>query len=173
MGLFGGGGTEKATLKLFAANGPRDAQAELAKGGDINGYVVPGVGRMMPLQRQAYLGNAAMVSWLLENGADPALADGQGDTPLHTAANRGNVDVIRILLAGKAAIESKDLRGNTPLHRSVMPGDLAATRVLLEHGADSNARSEEGTPLSIAQKGFHSNKHEMAQLLRDHNATRY
>lgn len=171
--MFGGGGTEKATRKLFAANGPREAQAQLAKGGDINGFVMPDIGRMMPLQRHAYLGNAAMVSWLLENGADPALTDGSGDTALHTAANRGKVDVIRILLAGKGDIEAKDRRGNAPLHRSVMPGDLAATRVLLDHGADPNARSEEGTPLSIAEKGFHSNKHEMAQLLRDHNATRY
>lgn len=172
MGLFGGG-TEKATRKFFAANSPREAQAQIAKGADVNGFDVPGIGRMIPLCRHAHQGNAAMVTWLLENGADPALRDATGDTALHIAANRGQVSVIPILVAGNADIEATDSRGNTPLHRSVMPGDLQATRVLLELGADPNARSEEGTPLSLVSRGLHSNSAEMERLLRSHGATQY
>lgn len=72
MGLFGGG-AETATRKFFAADTPREAQVQIAKGADINGFEVPGIGRMTPLGRQAHQGDAAMVTWLLENGADPAL----------------------------------------------------------------------------------------------------
>lgn len=74
--------------------------------------------------------------------------------------------MIRILVAGNADIEAADSRGNTPPHRGVMPGDLAAMRVLLELGANPNARSEEGTPLSLVARGFHRNSSEMEQLLR-------
>ena len=172
VGLFGGS-AEKATRKFFAADTPREAQAQIAKGADINGFDVPGIGRMIPLARQAHQGNAAMVTWLLENGADPALQDATGDTALHIAANRGKVTVIPILVAGNADIEATDSRGNTPLHRSVMPGDLEATRVLLELGANPNARSEEGTPLSLAARGLHRNSWEMEQLLRSHGATQH
>ena len=172
MGLFGGG-AEKATRKFFAANTPREAQVQIAKGADINGFDVPGIGRMVPLGRQAHQGNAAMVTWLLENGADPALRDATGDTALHIAANLGKVDVIPILVAGKADIEATDSRGNTPLHRSVMPGDLGATWKLLELGANPNARSEDGTPLSLVARGLHANSSEMERLLRSYGATQH
>lgn len=172
MGLFGGG-AEKATRKLFAADTPREAQIQIARGADIDGFDVPGIGRMVPLGRQAHQGNAAMVTWLLENGADPALRDATGDTALHIAANQGKVSVIPILVAGNADIEATDNRGNTPLHRSVMPGGLEATRMLLELGANPNARSVEGTPLSLVARGFHRNSSEMEQLLRTYGATQH
>lgn len=172
MGLFGGG-AEKATRKLFAADSPREAQVQIAKGADISGFDVPGVGRMTPLGRQARFGNAAMVTWLLENGADPDLQDGTHDTPLHIAANHGKANVIPILVAGNADIEATDRRGNTPLHRSVMPGEFEATRILLELGANPNARSEDGTPLSLVARGLHRNSSEMEQLLRSHGATQH
>src|SRR5690349_15009508 len=119
VGLIGGG-AEKATRKFYAANSPHDAQARIARGADVNGFEVPGIGGMLPLCRQAHQGNAAMVTWLLENGADPSLQDATGDSALHIAANRGKVNVIPILVAGNADIEATDSRGNTPLHRSVM-----------------------------------------------------
>lgn len=172
MGLFGGG-AEKATRKLFAADTPREAQAQIAKGADINGFDVPGVGRMTPLGRAARFGNAPMVTWLLENGADPDLQDGTSDNALHIAANYGHDNVIPILVAGNADIEATDRRGNTPLHRSVMPGNFEATRMLLELGSNPNARSEEGTPLSLVARNIHRNTSEMEQLLRSHGATQH
>lgn len=173
MAMFGRSGVQKATEKLFGANTTREAEAQLAKGADIDGYDVPHMGRLVPLNRHAHQGNAAMVSMLLTHGANPNLAGITGDTALHEAANRGTTNVIPLLIAAGADIEAKDPRGNTPLHRSVMPGNLAATRMLLEHGANPNARSEEGTPLSLASRQLHSNDLEMSQLLREHGATDY
>ena len=172
MGWFGGG-TEKASQKLFYADTPREAEAQVTKGADINGIQDPGVGRMTPLGRHARWGNTTMTKWLLDNGADPDLQDGTGDAPLHIAANYDMADVIPILVAGNADIETTDRRGNTPLHRSVMPGNLKATRMLLELGADPNARSEEGTPLSLVARDLHRNTSQMEQLLRSHGSTQY
>lgn len=172
MGLFGDG-SEKATRKLFAADSPRQAQAQLAKGADINGFDVPDLGRLTPLARQTYLGAAPMVAWLLENGADPDLEDSSGETALHSAANRGEHEVIGLLVAANANIEATDRRGNTPVLRAVMAGQLEATRILLELGSDPNARSEDGTALSLVAKRFHRNTWEMEGLLRSHGATEY
>ncbi len=113
-----------------------------------------------PLQQAAYNRDAAMSDWLLRVGADPAMANSQGRTALHTAVERNAICVARLLLGAppcnvtqrgrrrqyaKANVNAKDTMGNTPLHLVRHPA-LAA--LLVRHGADVNATNRRGqTPL--------------------------
>ena len=47
-----------------------------------------------PLHLAAYLGHAAMVSFLVDNGGDVRRENNQGSTPLHLACKSGNKDVV-------------------------------------------------------------------------------
>jgi ankyrin repeat protein len=54
---------------------------------------------------------------LLDAGADPSLADGEGDTALRAAAGRGHLDVVLLLLARGAAIDAQHPKsGNTAFY---------------------------------------------------------
>ena len=60
-------------------------------------------------------GQAAAVSLLLDEGADPNFHDRglDNDTPLHTAAYRGFASVVQLLLAHGADIDAKNSNGRT------------------------------------------------------------
>lgn len=116
-----------------------------------------------PLHHAARSGTAAVVSALLEAGADPnAWATGfnidwgWGWTPLHLAA-RSNPDpeVVRALAEAGADLQAPSgesyYGGNTPLHYAGKNANPAVAAALLEAGADVNALTHGGrTPLHEA-----------------------
>jgi hypothetical protein len=42
-----------------------------------------------PMDYAAYAGNVEVMRYLIDHGADPAIADERGTTPLHNAAEEG------------------------------------------------------------------------------------
>ncbi|MGH9731018.1 MAG: ankyrin repeat domain-containing protein, partial [Candidatus Acidiferrales bacterium] len=59
--------------------------------------------------------------------------------------------------------------GHSPLHEAAAGGKLEIARLLLDHGADPNARTDDGqTPLSMAES---KGQTEPATLLRQRGAT--
>ena len=113
---------------------------------------------------------------LLAHGADVNAKDDIGYTPLHCASYK---DESELLLTHGADANAKDKEGKTPLHKaaSADPEDykglgkevikflternLARIEVLLDHGADVNAKDNDGqTPLFYAKIGA------IAKLLR-------
>lgn len=85
-------------------------------------------------------GDAGLVKWLLERGADPNLASGFGPA-LFMAAFSGSLDCIRLLLDAGANINARDGDCHTCLH---FAKSLPAARLLLEHGADPAIPDENG-----------------------------
>lgn len=55
------------------------------------------------------------VSVLLAMGADPNIADRNGDTPLHVAASGGHVGIFRELLLANASLAIPNRHGRTPM----------------------------------------------------------
>ncbi len=104
----------------------------------------------------ALLCDAERIKKLLEEGTDPNIRDGDGNTPLHFAASKGCAEVARLLLRHGADPNAQDKNGETPLHVAAYEGHVDIVRLLLEHGADPSIRNRDGkTPLDLAKERGH------------------
>ncbi len=104
----------------------------------------------------ALLCDAERIKKRLEEGTDPNIRDGDGNTPLHFAASKGCAEVARLLLRHGADPNAQDKNGETPLHVAASEGHVDVVRLLLEHGADPSIRNRDGkTPLDIARARGH------------------
>ena len=94
---------------------------------------------MLPLHRAAARNHAAVVEILLGSGADPALPDSKGQTPLALAAQFGHEEALEVLLARGAEPTAVDARGQTALDLAARWGKDGAWRLLAKtwpHPAD-------------------------------------
>src|SRR5881296_4065259 len=70
------------------------AKVLVRKGAQVNhGYE----GEFTPLMHAAYAGNVELVSFLLENGADPKARNSEGKTPLAFAQKKNNRQIVEML----------------------------------------------------------------------------
>jgi ankyrin repeat protein len=69
-------------------------------------------------------GQIPQMTWLLEHGASPNVADGRGWTAVHQAASRGNVRMLRAVLDAGGDAKRRDKEGRTP--RDVTQSDKLA-----------------------------------------------
>jgi hypothetical protein len=108
-----------------------------------------------PCQTAAAMGNVKTLEYLLGAGADPAQA-------MCAAANNGRAGAIRFLIDRGCNVEQRR-DGKTPLMWAVefpyeLDDHIEAVQVLIEHGADVNARSDDGqSVLEIAGVERYSN----------------
>ena len=122
-----------------------------------------------PLLRAAKALDAPAIRVLLDNGADPALSNSRGITPLMAAAGMGSVDAdtrgfylsedveqraidaLKLLLAAGGDVNAKDPRGLTPLHEAARWGWNDVVQFLVDSGADLTAKDNRGnTPVDAA-----------------------
>jgi ankyrin repeat protein len=122
---------------------------------------------------------------LLELGADPFIANVDGDTPLMVAAGVGvysqgespglpeeSADAVKMLLDLGAPVNDVDRNGETALHGPAWRGSNEAVTLLVDAGAKLDVRNNRGwLPLTIADGVYYNarvmmNKH-TAKLLRD------
>lgn len=90
-----------------------------------------------------------MVGVLVAKGADVAVVDQDGLTPLHLAAFTGRADMVGALLRSGADVAAVDIYGETALHLAARGGHANVVELLLKAGAavdGGGARS----PLSVA-----------------------
>eukprot|EP00887_Chlorella_sp_A99_P004185 scaffold23.g4185.t1 len=80
-------------------------------------------------------GRPAVLSLLLDAGADPCAPRSDGYTPLHVAA-AGFPEVVELLLASGAPADAASACGATPLMLACSAGCAEAVQLLLDAGAD-------------------------------------
>jgi hypothetical protein len=93
----------------------------------------------------------AVVTALVEAGADKEASDADGWTPLNVAACEGHVAVVTALVEAGADKEAAAADGWTPLNVAACHGHVAVVTALVEAGADKEAADADGTtPLHLA-----------------------
>ena len=132
---------------------------------------------------------AAIVTALIENGADIEAPCPLGEQPLHLAATYGWIPVLETLLMAGAGVDSRSapvaralwrmvapshlepVHNQTPLMVAVREGRLDAAKRLLRAGADLDARdSAECTPLHVAARPWWRQDVALVKLLIDAGA---
>ena len=132
---------------------------------------------------------AAIVTALIENGADIEATCPLGEQPLHLAATYGWMPVLETLLAADAHVDSRTTpvakalwrmaapRGIAPVHNqtplmvAVREGRLDAAKRLWRAGADLDARDSAGsTPLHVAARPWWREDVALVSLLIDASA---
>jgi ankyrin repeat protein len=106
-----------------------------------------------------------MVEALLAAGADVALPDKEGWTPLAFAAQDYLVDIAEVLLKAGAPVDAMDSDGNTPLFRAVFwsRGRGEMIKLLLGAGADKNRKNKHG--VSPAELANNVSEHDVRKWL--------
>ncbi|KAI0040264.1 hypothetical protein FA95DRAFT_1611941 [Auriscalpium vulgare] len=99
-----------------------------------------------------------VLRFLLEEGADVAAVDSDGQTVLHVAASSGESLIpLQLLLDHRSDVHATDDEGRTALHIAAGIPDEYKTAILTRCGADVNARDHNGyTPLLAACSYFPS-----------------
>jgi ankyrin repeat protein len=97
-----------------------------------------------------------MVAFLLSQGADATIRDGEGFTSFLTACHWGNVGVAQMLLRhmGGQGLEERDAYERTGLHLACGEySNSTMVRFLLLAGADPSVRDDQGeTPRAVAEE---------------------
>lgn len=81
-------------------------------------------------------GDSKYLRYLLQQGADPNLRDGKGNTALILAVQLGQDNLVPILTDGKANVNLGNSSGETPLIMAVHRRNLELMRALIDAGAD-------------------------------------
>jgi ankyrin repeat protein len=119
-----------------------------------------GIDGKNPLQVAVENGNAAIVSALLDAGANPNFATANGGTSLVAACYRGKLEIVALLLAHGAEVDNaraaSGAGGFTALLAATWRGHVAVVRLLLERGAAVEQMTATGeTAMALAtKKGF-------------------
>ena len=132
-----------------------------------------------PFMRAARAGDALAMHALLEYGADPALANKDGNTALQFAAGVGYRDkntkgsesealeAVKLTVGLGLDINRENDRGETALHGAASRGADTLVQYLADQGASLNAKTKQGlTPLDFAM-----GKNVITQLPVPHNST--
>ncbi|HEY9110919.1 MAG TPA: ankyrin repeat domain-containing protein [Rhodanobacteraceae bacterium] len=110
----------------------------IGKGAHVN-LSHAGLTPLLAATRSCSHGRPETVTTLVANGADPAVADADGNTPLHHAALCAEPAVAAILVDAQAPLEARNRNLATPLAVAAGAANWPLLRFLVEHGAQVDA----------------------------------
>jgi ankyrin repeat protein len=160
---------DQRSLATLAAVLPdlRLLRALIAHGIDLN-YAHAGMTPLLAATRDSWHGRPDAVTTLLANGADPRVADAEGNTPLHHAARSSDPGVAALLRDAAAEIDALNAEGITPLGVACFAGNWRLAKFLLERGA--RPEPEGGQPVLLAAAATEEDDPVGVQLLLKHKA---
>jgi ankyrin repeat protein len=152
------------------------AAALLRTGSNVNGKADDGstallsaVARVAP--RQMWPARREMVQFLLENKANPKVADWQGVTPLIAASRIGDVELFNALIAAGADVDASDAEGRTPLLEAVDKDNVEIVKLLVKKKVNLAVFDKSGySPLSMAAKNGYAEGEEIVRVLLETGA---
>jgi len=101
--------------------------------------------------------NVAMVTWLLEQGADISIRNSKGVTPLVDAASLGNKETVLAIVKSERKKDPQMLGATDALIMASRQGFVEIVQILIEAGSPKDFKSNEGwTALTWAAKGGHA-----------------
>lgn len=163
------GGRDQRSLAMLAAVLPdlRLLRTLIAHGVDLNA-VHANMTPLIAATRDSWHGRPEAVMTLLANGADPRVADADGNTPLHHAARSSDPGVAALLRDAGAEIDPPNREGLTPLALACTAGNWRLARFLLERGAKPDLPG--AVPALLAAAGGDEDDPAGVQLLLRHKA---
>lgn len=134
------GARDQRSALTLAAELPdtRLLRALIGKGARVN-HAHAGLTPLLAATRCCTQGRPETVTTLIANGADPALADADGNTPLHHAALCAEPAVAAILIDAQAPLEARNRNQATPLAVAAGTANWPLLRFLVDHGARPDA----------------------------------
>jgi ankyrin repeat protein len=134
-----------------------------------------------PMDYAAYAGNVEVMRYLIDHGADPAISDERGTTPLHNAAEEGALSCYLVSLKSKgmtllenadtAYVYSRRLGLSDLICICIIfvvpPGHSEAVRLLLSKGVPVDPIDHQGAPLHVA---IAKDRPEAVKVLLEHGA---
>ncbi|KAK6346928.1 hypothetical protein TWF696_007027 [Orbilia brochopaga] len=140
----------------------------LLQGPDIRDIGTRDFDGKTPLNYSCRLRNEAVMSLLIEHGADISAFDDYGRSPLRFAVDGGKPATVKLLLDKGAGVNAPvDYHGGTALHWAARMGYTPIAQLLLDYGADTTLRCYDGrTALDYAKQ----NRHDATVALLSKNA---
>jgi len=160
---------DQRSLPVLAAVLPdlRLLRALIGHGVDLN-HAHAGMTPLLAATRDSWHGRPDAVTTLLANGADPRVADGDGNTPLHHAARSSDPGVVALLRDAAAEIDAINQDGLSPLGVACVAGNWRLAKFLLERGARPEPAG--GQPVLLAAAATEEDDPAGVQLLLKHLA---
>lgn len=118
-----------------------------------------------PLQWAVFEVDVAEVQRLIAAGADVALANDYGASPMSLAAEIGHAEIIRLLLEAGADAGSPNPEGQTALMSVARTGNVEAASMLLDRGASVDARENWGGQTALMWASARRHPEMMALLI--------
>jgi ankyrin repeat protein len=149
---------------LLRAGSSVNAKADDGSTGLLNAITRVAFRPMWPARRE-------MVQFLLEEKADPKVADWQGVTPLVAASRTGEVELFNALITAGADLEASDTEGRTPLLEAVDKDNVEVVKLLVAKKANFAVFDKRGySPLSMAAKNGYPEGEQIVKLLLEAGA---
>lgn len=142
-------------------------RALIARGADVN-RSAGGLTALLAATRDSLQGRAEAVMTLISNGANPLVADTEGNTALHGAVLSDEPIVAAMLLDAGADLNAINRAGLTPLASACRAANWPLAKFLLERGAKTQLADAE--PALVAAASLADDDPEGIRLLLKHRA---